>query len=411
MNCDVDVLIVGGGLVGASLACALGQAGVRTRVVEALPLSEAQPGGYDERSIALAQGSQRIFAGLGLWPALAPEVCPIHTIHVSDRGHFGFTRLRREQEGVPALGYVATGGVLARVLQQGLQPLDSVEVLAPARLHDFSVDAAGVHAQIEHDGDVQRCTARLLVAADGAQSPIRERLGIRTRSRDYAQTAIIANVSTDRPHAGVAYERFTDSGPLALLPMTEARSALVWTVHAPQVDEVMALDDGAFMERLQERFGYRLGRFTRVGRRHAFALQLVQAEESVRPRLALIGNAAHTLHPIAGQGFNLGLRDVAALVDVLLEARREGRDFGAPQVLRRYADWRQADQRRVVLFTDSMVRLFGQTLPPVAWLRDAGMLALDVCPPAKRWFGRMTMGRAGRLPRLARGLGVQAGDT
>ena len=407
MHGEVDVLIVGGGLVGASLACALGQAGVRTRVVEAFPLDAAQPPGYDERSIALAQGSQRIFAGLGLWQALAPEVCPIHTIHVSDRGHFGFTRLRREQEGVAALGYVATGSVLSKALQEGLQPLQTVEILAPAQLRDFSVDTAGVQADIEYDGTVQRCSAQLLVAADGAQSAIRERLGIDTRRRDYRQTAIIANVSTDKPHDNVAYERFTDSGPLALLPMTEARSALVWTVHSPQVDEVMALDDATFLARLQERFGYRMGRFTRVGRRNAFELQLLQATESVRPRLALIGNAAHTLHPIAGQGFNLGLRDVAALVDVLLEARREGRDFGEPGVLRAYADWRQADQRRVVLFTDSMVRLFSQSLPPVAWLRDAGMLALDVCPPAKRWFGRMTMGRAGRLPRLARGLGVR----
>lgn len=407
MACDTDVLIVGGGLVGASLACALGQAGVRTRVVEASPLATDQSSGYDERSIALAQGSQRIFAGLGLWPALAPEACPIHTIHVSDRGHFGFTRLRREQEGVPALGYVATAGVLGRVLQQGMQQLDSVAALAPAQVTALHIDADAVHADISHQGATTRCTARLLVAADGAHSAIREQLGIHTTRRDYRQTAIIANVTTDRPHDNVAYERFTDSGPLALLPMTGARSALVWTVHEQQCEAVMALDDRAFLQRLQERFGYRLGRFTRVGKRNAFSLQLLQATESVRPRLALIGNALHTLHPIAGQGFNLGLRDVAALVDVLLEARGSGRDYGEPAVLRRYADWRQADQRRVALFTDSMVRLFGASLPPLAWLRDAGMLALDMCPPAKRWFGRMTMGRAGRLPRLARGLAVK----
>jgi 2-octaprenyl-6-methoxyphenol hydroxylase len=407
MTRDTDVLIVGGGLVGASLACALGQAGLRVCVIEAFPLASDQQPGYDERSIALAQGSRRIFAGLGLWSALEPEACPIRTIHVSDRGHFGFTRLRADQEGVPALGYVATGGVLGAVLQQGLQQLDTVELIAPAQLKAFHVEADGVQADIEHNGETTRCTAGLLVAADGAQSSIREQLGIHTTRRDYRQTAIIANVSTDRPHDNVAYERFTDSGPLALLPMTGARSALVWTVHEQQCEEVMALEDEVFLERLQARFGYRLGRFTRVGKRNAFPLQLLQADESVRPRLALIGNAAHTLHPIAGQGFNLGLRDVAALVDVVLEAQRDGRDFGELAVLRRYADWRQADQRRVALFTDSMVRLFGQPLPPVAWLRDAGMLALDVCPPAKRWFGRMTMGRAGRLPRLARGLAVK----
>jgi len=279
--------------------------------------------------------------------------------------------------------------------------------MSPAQLKTFHVDAGGVQADIEQGGAVTRCTAKLLVAADGAQSPIREQLGIRTTRRDYRQTAIIANVTTDKAHDNVAYERFTDSGPLALLPMTGQRSALVWTVHERQCEDIMALDDGEFLQRLQERFGYRLGRFTRVGRRHVFPLQLLQAAESVRPRLALIGNAVHTLHPIAGQGFNLGLRDVAALVDVLLDARRSGRDFGALEVLQRYADWRLADQRHVALFTDSMVRLFGQSFPPVAWLRDAGMLALDICPPAKRWFGRMTMGRAGRLPRLARGLAVK----
>lgn len=407
MTTETEVLIIGGGLVGASLACALGRAGVRTRVVETSAFGAGQAAGYDERSIALAQGSQRIFTGLGLWQALETDVCPIHTIHVSDRGHFGFTRLQREQEGVPALGYVATARALGRALADELGRLDSVEVLAPARVTAVAVDGDGVRAAVEHQGVSRTCTARLLVAADGARSTVREQLGIATTRRDYEQTAIIANVSTDLPHRNIAYERFTDSGPLALLPMQAGRSALVWTLHADQSEAVMALDDAAFLARLQERFGYRLGRFVRVGVRQAFPLQLLQADESVRPRLALIGNAMHTLHPIAGQGFNLGLRDVAALVEVVLDARRTGADIGELHVLRRYAAGRQADQKRVTLFTDGMVRLFGQSLPPVAWLRDAGMLALDLCPPAKRWFGRMTMGRAGRMPRLARGLSEQ----
>ncbi|MDH3889198.1 MAG: 2-octaprenyl-6-methoxyphenyl hydroxylase [Gammaproteobacteria bacterium] len=404
MSAETDVLIVGGGLVGASLACALGQSGVRTTIVEAYPLSADQRPGYDERSIALAQGSQRVFSGLGLWSELEADVCPIHTIHVSDRGHFGFTRLRREQEGVPALGYVAAARVLGRVLQARLQQLETVEVLSPARLTGFHVDDDVVRVDIEHNEKSKPYTAQLMVAADGAQSSIREQLGIQTVQRDYRQTAIIANVSTDKPHHNIAYERFTDSGPMALLPMTEQRSALVWTVHADQGEAILALDDTEFLQRLQQRFGYRLGRFNRVGARHAFPLQLLQAKESVRARLALMGNAMHTLHPIAGQGFNLGLRDVATLVDVILDARSSGRDIGELDVLQRYANWRQGDQHRVALFTDSMVHLFGQSLPPVTWLRDAGMLAMDICPPAKRWFGRMTMGRAGRLPRLARGL-------
>jgi len=245
---------------------------------------------------------------------------------------------------------------------------------------------------------------RLLVAADGVQSRVREQLGIDTHQWNYGQTAVIANVTPKQPHQHVAYERFTDTGPMALLPLDDNRCALVWTLRDDQVDEVMELDDGAFLIRLQARFGYRLGRFTKVGTRYAYPLQLLRAKQSTAQRLALIGNAVHTLHPIAGQGFNLGLRDVAALAEVVVDAQRKGGDIGAVEVLQRYAQWRQADQRRVVAFTDGMVRLFGQTLAPLVGLRNAGMLALDLCPPAKHWFGHLTMGRAGRLPRLARGL-------
>jgi len=404
MTDETDILIIGGGLVGASLAVALGQAGLTVTVVEACPLSVDQRPDYDERSIALAQGSQRIFSALGLWPSLQDEVCPIHTIHVSDRGHFGFTRLRREQQGVPALGYVATARVLGKTLLDQLDRLQNVRTLAPAQLIDFHVHDDGVSTQLMLEDRTLECSARLLVAADGAQSSVRDQLGIQSSRRDYGQTAVIANVTAERGHENVAYERFTDSGPLALLPMSGQRCALVWTVRSDQSDDIMGLDDAQFLSRLQERFGYRLGRFVKAGQRHAYPLQLLQARESIRPRMALIGNAMHTLHPVAGQGFNLGLRDVAALAEVVMDARRNGLDIGDNTVLARYADWRQADQRRVVAFTDSMVRLFGHSLPPVAWLRDAGMLALDMCPPAKRWFGRLTTGRAGRLPRLARGL-------
>lgn len=404
MHCETDVLIVGGGLVGASLACALGQAGVAVALVEAYPLSIDDQPGFDERSIALAQGSRRIFDGLGLWAPLQADVCPIHMIHVSDRGRFGFTRLRREQEGVPALGYVATSRVLGKVLLRRLAELDNIQVLAPAQLNTFNTDKGGVQAQLTRDGQPVEVRARLMVAADGAQSTVRSQLGIGVRQEDYGQTAVIANVGTELAHRHTAWERFTDTGPMALLPMTEQRCALVWTVRSEQSSELLGLDDSVFLERLQQRFGWRLGRFLKVGKREAYPLQLVQAEENVRTRLALIGNAVHTLHPVAGQGFNLGLRDVAALAEVLVDARQQGVDIGDKIVLQAYADWRRVDQQRVVLFTDSMVRLFSQSFPPVACARDAGMLAMDLFPPAKRWFGRLAMGRAGRLPRLSRGL-------
>lgn len=401
-----DILIVGGGLVGASLACALADQGLRIGVVEAAPFGTGNQASFDDRAIALAAGSQRIFAGMGLWEAIAPAATPIERIHVSDRGRFGFTRLDRREEGVPALGHVALSRDLGRVLAERLQGLDGVELITPAEVTTLDNSSTPARVSLNRDGQPAAVTADLVVAADGARSKVRESLGIEVSEWDYRQTAVITNIRTAQPHRNVAYERFTDQGPIALLPMSEGRCSVVWTLPAERVDAVMALNDAACLARLQERFGYRLGRFERIGRRDAYPLVLVRARESIRPRLALIGNAAHTLHPIAGQGFNLGLRDVAALAEVICDARRAGRDIGEAAVLQQYADWRRADHRRVIAFTDGLTRLFTNPLTPVALLRDAGMLAMDLCPPAKRLFGRLTMGRSGRLPRLARGVGL-----
>ena len=399
-----DILISGGGLVGASLACALGGRGLRIGLIEAVPFGDSSQPSYDDRAIALAQGTQRIFTGMGLWDALAPRVTPIHQIHVSDRGRFGFTRLDRAEEGVPALGYVALARDMGAVLAEQLQRLDDVELICPARVSCVDIETDNAVVSVQSDAGELTLQARLVVAADGAQSTLRELFDIPTTEWDYRQSAVITNITPERPHGQIAYERFTDTGPLALLPMSEQRCSVVWTLHASQVDEVMALDDAAFLARLQDRFGHRLGILQRVGKRVAYPLRLVRARQSVRPRLALIGNAAHTLHPIAGQGFNLGLRDVAALAEVVLDAQHAGEDIGADAVLQRYADWRQQDHRRVIAFTDGLTRLFTNPLPPIALARNLGLLALDLCPPAKRLFARLTMGRAGKLPRLARGL-------
>ncbi|HSH41274.1 MAG TPA: 2-octaprenyl-6-methoxyphenyl hydroxylase [Arenicellales bacterium] len=401
-----DTLIVGGGLVGASLACALADAGLRIGVVEASPFGSRDQASFDDRAIALAAGSQRIFAAMGLWPAIAPAATPIERVHVSDRGRFGFARLDRHEAGVPALGQVVLSRDLGRVLAERLQQLDGVELITPAEVTAIDNAASPARVHLTRGGRPAAVTADLVVAADGARSQVRAALGIGVTERDYRQTAVITNIRTAQPHRNVAYERFTDQGPIALLPMSEGRCSVVWVLPTGQADAVMALDDAACLTRLQTRFGYRLGRFERIGRRNAYPLVLVRARESIRPRLALIGNAAHTLHPIAGQGFNLGLRDVAALAEVVCDAHRAGRDPGETAVLQQYADWRRADHRRVVAFTDGLTRLFTNPLTPVALLRDAGMLAMDLCPPAKRLFGRLAMGRSGRLPRLARGVGL-----
>ncbi len=409
---DYDILIIGGGMVGASLACALGnQSGLRIGLIEATPLAVSAPAApapipssYDDRSIALAYGTRRIFEGMGLWPLLADSTSPIKKIHVSDRGHFGVTRLDCADEGVDALGYVVVSRVLGQTLARALADVPNVDLICPALLTDITINAS--HAQVAIDqADIRRTlTAQLVVAADGGKSVVRERLGIASTTWDYHQTAIITNITPQHNHAQTAYERFTHTGPIAMLPMSDNRCAVVWTVASDQAANIMCMDDNEFRHGLQTAFGYRLGKLQKVGARHAYPLALTAAREHVRPHLAIIGNAAHTLHPIAGQGFNLGLRDVAALAQIVVDARAACRDIGSIDVLTDYADWRRHDQRRAIAFTDSLVRIFTNPLTPFALGRNLGLVAVDLLPPLKHLLARQTMGLVGKLPRLARGL-------
>jgi 2-octaprenyl-6-methoxyphenol hydroxylase len=399
-----DLIIVGGGMVGASLAITLADRGLRMALIEAhAPGVDSQPS-YDDRGIALAYGTRRIFDAIGVWSALESIVEPILDIHVSDRGHFGFTGLSAAEEGVPALGYVVTARELGRVLLARLHQQGALDVIAPARVVRFDDQGAEVRVEVERNGVMASLDCRLLVAADGGNSAIREQLGVPIQRWQYGQSAVVTNITPAKDHANVAYERFTESGPVALLPMTEQRCALVWTVRDEQVDEVLALDDEAFLAAFQQRFGYRLGRFGRVGRRLSYPLSLLRARESVRGRVAIIGNAAHTLHPIAGQGFNLGIRDVAALVEVIDDAFAAGRDIGSPAVLDAYERWRAQEQRNVALATDGLARLFSNPLRIVRAGRNFGMLAMEFLPGAKHPLARAAMGLNGRQPRLARGV-------
>jgi 2-octaprenyl-6-methoxyphenol hydroxylase len=407
---DYDLVIVGGGLVGGSLACALAGSGLRVAVIEAAtpqhPAAGAAPppAQYDERVIALSLGSRRIFSGMGIWPALAAAAEPIRRVHVSDRGRPGFAHLDADDEGVEALGYVAPARAIGAAIEGCLASAEGVELLRPARLAGLRVERHHADLEVVVDGVSQLLRTRLVVAADGGDSGVRKRLKLGVRERAYGYDAIISTVTPDRPQPGVAYERFTDSGPLALLPMTGGRWSVVWTAHERDTPAIMALDDDAFRAALQARFGARLGQLTRPGRRIAYPLRLVLAKQITRPRVALVGNAAHTLHPVAGQGFNLGLRDVAELADLLVEAQVTGRDAGGATVLDGYRRRRSADQRGVALVTDTLARLFVNPFPPVRAARDAGMLALDLCPTARHALARRFMGLGGRLPRLARGL-------
>jgi 2-octaprenyl-6-methoxyphenol hydroxylase len=406
MSEQYDILIIGGGMVGASLAHALSGHGYDIGVVEAWPLSSTSQPSYDDRVIALSWGSRLILDAMGVWRDLESVAQPILDIHISDRGHFGFTRLNHHQEGVDALGYVVTAKALGNGLLKQLDQRQDVQLICPAQLKSFKVSENSVEARLEQDGAERQVKTRLLVAADGGDSLVRRFLSIPLKEKSYGQTAIIANLSSDHGHRSVAYERFTDTGPLALLPMTEDRLSMVWTAEDHQVADLMGLSDDAFLNRLQDRFGYRLGRLERLGKRVAYPLRLSQVTEQVRSRVALIGNAAHAIHPVTGQGFNLGLRDVAGLADLLVEASGKGRDPGDLALLNEYRKWRELDQNRVAAITDSLARLFANPFRPLRIMRNLGLVGLDLMPGLKHQVARQFMGLNGRLSKLGRGVSL-----
>ncbi len=401
---NYDLAIIGGGLVGGSLACALADTRLRVAVIEAVPVIAARQPSYDERVIALSLGSRRIFGAIGLWPDIAPEAEPIRRVHVSERGRSCFTRLDQAEEGVAALGYVTPARAMGLAIRARLKDAANIEFFCPAQLVAQRVMGDWMELETRTNGESRFLRARLLVAADGGDSAIRQRLDFQVREHDYAHDAIITTVTPDRPQTGTAFERFTDTGPLALLPMTGGRYSVVWTCRQTDTAELLACTDDDFLDRLQERFGYRLGRLTQTAPRRAYPLRLLLTRDPIRERLVLIGNAAHTLHPVAGQGFNLGLRDVAALAEVVAQA---GSDPGTAATLATYQRWRGRDQLDTANLTDALARYFIIDWAPIRLARGAGMLTLDLLPGARHLLAKRFMGLGGRLPRLARGLPLE----
>src|SRR5215470_13284646 len=401
-----DVVIVGGGMVGASLAVALGDTGLSVMLIESIaPGTNAHQPSFDDRTTALGNASRRIFEALGVWPAMAPHASPIRTIHVSDAGRFGFARLKAEEQGIDAFGFIVTNRVIGAALWARLADVKGVTLRVPAHTEHVEITTDGVNITLVDDrtGAKEHIAARLVVAADGAHSSVRKAAGIGAEVEDYDQVAMAANIAADRTHDGTAYERFTQAGPLALLPLHDGSWGLVWSAQPAESARLLPLSDESFLNELQNTFGWRAGRFVRVGKRASYPLKLSRAATTVATRSVLIGNAAQALHPVAGQGFNLGLRDAAMLAELI--AGTTG-DVGDPAALGQFADWRARDRRGVVRFTDGLIRLFGDTRPGAALLRDLGLLMFDLTPPAKSALARISAGFGGPTPRLARGLSL-----
>lgn len=406
---DYDIAIVGGGMVGASLAALLaaGEPGWRIALIDAqtgsVSSADYRPD-FDHRSTAISAGSAEILERLGLWSRLAEHATAIRRVHVSDRGHMGGALIDAQEEGLEALGYVVENAWLAPSLLEQASATAGITSLVPMSVEALSPRQGFTELTLRPpEGEARTISAALAVVADGAQSPLRKALGIETRVTDYGQSAIIANLSFSEAHDGVAYERFTDQGPLALLPLDESRqgrrAALVWTLSPDQAERMQRLPEAEFLAALQARFGWRLGRFERVGERQIWPLRLITAAEQLRSNLVLMGNAAHSLHPVAGQGFNLALRDCARLAEVLSGARAQGESPGELGVLMRYLERQERDQRLTIGLSDKLVRLFTSSGRSETGLRHLGLLGLDLLPPLKAQFAAQTMGTAGSRAR------------
>ena len=399
MDEHFDLVIAGGGLVGNCLALALKNTGLKIAVIEANSRLQQQQSGAGDRALALGAGTVQLLEQLGVWAGVAGQATAIKQIHVSDRGHFGKTRLTAKQQNVEALGYVIT----ARDLEQSAAD----QVAASNLQYFYETRVAGLISSDEAmfvnlrtaEGSTIHLTAKLLVGADGGQSSVRQLLAIDQAVTDYGQTALVTTVQSALPHNNTAYERFTAYGPMAVLPVGPRLSAVVWTRTHEQAQSLMAGGEAEFLEELQACFGYRLGALKLVAPRRSFPLSLIRAKQMLSERAVIIGNATHQLHPVAGQGFNLSIRDVAELAEMLIEQSKSG-DIGDQAFLESYAKKRHSDHDNTIGFTNSLVHLFSNQNLALAALRNTGLTMLDHLPSLKRTFAKHAMGLARRLPEI-----------
>ena len=396
----VELIVVGGGLVGLTLAIACAEAGIEVAIIDREDPATMLAEPFDGRTTAIAHGSQQVLAGIGLWPLVAAAAEPILEIRVADGGSPLFLHYDHHAVGDHPLGYIVENRVLRRALMTRAAQLATLRHLAPLAVERVEREASGATAYL---ADGSRLRGELVAACDGRGSPLRRAAGIKTLEWSYPQTSIVCTVQHEMPHRGVAVEHFLPAGPFAILPMTGNRSSIVWTERADLAPRLLALDAASFAVELGRRFGDFLGALEVVGPRFSYALSLLHAERYAAPRLALVGDAAHVIHPIAGQGLNLGIRDVAALAELVVDSRRLGLDIADAGALARYERWRRFDNLMLAAVTDALNRLFSNSVPPVKLARDVGLAVVDRLPPLKRFLMRHAMGVVGELPRLVRG--------
>jgi len=390
---EYDVAIVGGGLVGASLAVALAGSGKRVTLIETAAFPDTSPS-WDERCIALTDSSYRIFTALGIWPMLAASAAPILATHISERGRFGVARFTAAEVGLDALGYNVPLRAIGHALWQRLRD-SAVELICPATVIDVQTGEQSVVLRLQRAEGLSEVeiSARLVAAADGARSVVRKHLNVVSRRIDYQQHAMVSALRIGRSHAGVAYERFTPDGPIAVLPKPDHACSLVWTVPSSRVETLLAMSEADYLTAAQETFGGRLGPFLALGGRSAYPLSRVMSETLTAPRTVFVGNAAQSLHPVAAQGFNLGLRDVATLAQTIAAAE----DPGNAALLEDYAAQRQPDRSAVSDFTDTLVRTFSNHMPGLTQARHWGLLGLELLPPVRNRVLRQHLGRLGAI--------------
>jgi 2-octaprenyl-6-methoxyphenol hydroxylase len=399
MQHDYDILIVGGGLAGNCLALALKDTGMRIAIVEANTREQLHDSPAGDRALALAAGTVRMLEALGIWQGISHAATAIKNIHISDQGHFGKVRLSAQKENVEALGYVITARDIESHVAKRVTDAE-IELMSPARLVGMMAGNDTVNISLKRGDESLLASAKLLVGADGGNSSVRKLLGIAQYVTEYGQTALVTTVKSSLPHNNVAFERFTASGPLALLPVDTNHCAVVWTRNSEDAAALMSGSETDFLAELQQCFGFKLGALSLTAPRRAFPLSLIRAEKMIAARTVVIGNAVHQLHPVAGQGFNLGLRDVVQLAEVIITQHEAGQDIGAANFLMAYAESRQKDHDRTIGFTDIVVGIFSNDWPALAAARNVGLAMLDHIPAAKTLLTRHAMGLAGHLPRL-----------